>query len=230
MKKFFTVGMAAILGASLSFFACESATGAAGAAGEPGTPGANVGFINTTPVDAATLAALFKAADIVTLGPSVNSVYGTVPANKKLAVSGATTAVAANEELEIEAGGSVEVYEGAALDASGLGTAGFISGAAGSVYGEGVVVLPYLMDPEADIGDGLTYNNSAAANKAAGSVTDGKTYVAALTAAAVKTLLATVSPLTVYDLTGIAADTVPDGKELNLLGTGNSAVANSDLS
>jgi hypothetical protein len=83
-------------------------------------------------------------------------------------------------------------------------------------------MLPYVTDSTWPNPDGyLTYNNSTAPNKAAGSVTDGPTQPTTVTASAVGALLATASELTVYNLTGITDTTIPAGKKLYLIGSGN---------
>ncbi|MDR0638965.1 MAG: hypothetical protein LBG27_08740 [Spirochaetaceae bacterium] len=211
-RKFFLIGVTVLLGASLFLTGCDNPT-----AGDAGAAGKNVGFASGASVTDTNLAALFKAAGIVTLGGSVTSVAGIVPAGKKLAVSRADgTAVGGG--LEVEAGGSVEVYEGAVLIAGG-DTGGYIKGAAGSVYGDGAVVPPYVQGT-APTGY-LVYNNSTAVNKAAGA--------AALIPALVAAILDAASPLTVYNLTGITAEAIPAGKTLNLLGAGNTVTASLDL-
>jgi hypothetical protein len=203
--KEFLIGMIALLSVSL-FIGCPT--------GEMGDSGLNTSSVDSQVVSATYLEALFETADIVTLGPSVEEVDGTVPAAKKLRVSGTTTVVAAN----LAVNGTVEVRKGAFLTADGTTTggttAGYIIGGAGSVSGEGLVVLPY----EAD--DYLSYVDSGAANKAVGGAN----------AATVEAIFAGgETNLTVNNLTGIAAATVPKGATLTLVGATN-ATTGLDLS
>jgi hypothetical protein len=212
MKKFF-YGAIALLSVSIIFLSCSPDAGEPGGAG---TNGKNVGLISgSTAVTADELKALFVAADIVTLGPEVPGVAGVVPLGKTLAVSG-ETAVTDGKVLEVEADGSVVVYEGAILTATGVSTAaGLIYGTGSAVSGAGIVVLPYKAETPAE-DDPLLYNTSSAKNKAAGSAGGS-----ALTAAAVAEILEKAGTLTAYNLEGIKAATVPEETTLSLLGSGN---------
>jgi hypothetical protein len=225
-KKFLTVMAALVLGASLFFVGCgDPSDGAAGG------PGMNVGYIGGSgDVGAGDLAALFKAADIVTLGPAVPNVAGVVPVGKSLKVSG-TTAV--KTALSLEVLGTVEVYEGAVLTATGVNlTAGDIYGAAGSVHGAGAVLLPYYADGVTPPEGLLTYNASTAANRTAGSFSTGATPVALTLANVITIFAADDSPetLAVYSLAAITPDQVPAEHTLKLYGPGNTVTASLDLS
>ncbi|MDR0684743.1 MAG: hypothetical protein LBF83_06415 [Spirochaetaceae bacterium] len=223
MKKSLIFWLAAITCAAWILVGCESPTdGTAGAAGK------NVGFVNQTNVAAADLAALFKAADIVTLGPSVGTVEGVVPAGKKLAVSGETTvgdsSIDGTETLEIKSGGSVEVYEGAALNAGYVsGTAGYLKGA-GAI--SGVVTLPYFGAGVTGAPEGIvTYNSpNAPAGKSVGGYVaasgDASSAATALDVAGIKAIFGLgVNTLSVGNLsTAIDAATVPADKTLTVNG------------
>jgi hypothetical protein len=173
-KKYLIFGMAVILGASLSFFACESATGAAGAAGEPGEPGEPGSVFINGSVTAAQLAKAFEKANEVVLQDGVISVYGTVPAGKALVVFGSTTKVFAGQSLDVQ--GTLEIAEGAALDASYVsGAAGYLK-STGTVTGEGTVALPYIKADASNPPDGIvTFDSSLGEGivKSAGSYITG---------------------------------------------------------
>jgi hypothetical protein len=221
MKKFFTIGMAAILGASLSFFACESA--ADGAAGSAGAAGAI--FIDST-VTAADLAAAFALSDNVILQSGVSAVDGVVPADKTLVVVGSGTKVKAGKSLDVQ--GTLEIAEGAALDASYVtGVAGYLKGA-GTVTGEGSVSLPYFGTGAAKPEDVVDYTASLTGlAKAVGSYNTSTGTAApggALDNAGIVTLFALPefpSELTVSKITDLTANAVPAGKTLTLKGTEN---------
>jgi hypothetical protein len=213
-KKFF-VGMAVLLSVSLFVIGCETEA----ADGGTGPRGDNVGIITAAAVvDGDDLEAAFLAADVVTLGPKVTSVSGTVKGGKRLVVSGILP-VTIGEELVVE--GSVEVAKGAALAGVGGTASGTIKGAADSVYGQGTLALPY----EAAAGY-LSYSNASFA---------GTKAVGGLSAANVATFFAdpdnsAVTALTVYDLPAITAAAVPaTGKTLTLAGEGNTVTGPLDL-
>jgi hypothetical protein len=117
-KKYLIFGMAVILGASLSFFGCESATdGAAGAAGAPGEPG--LGFVSG-PVTADGLQAVIDGAvaagatvylDNITLSTAGPVDFKTVKAriigDFKTATSGITVINAIEAAVEFAAGAKI---------------------------------------------------------------------------------------------------------------------------
>jgi hypothetical protein len=176
------------------------------------------------------------AADIVTLDTTVTEVEGTVPAGKKLIVL-FIGKVTATKSLVIEAGGEVEVAKNplngalAALEATNDDIAvGSIKGAPGSVYGKGVVVLPYeepvgVLPYEEKPAGVLTYKNAGSGNvnKAVGG----------LNTVSIKKFFTDnsgVNELTVYNVVDLDADAVPKDKTLTLAGAGNTITANLDLS
>jgi filamentous hemagglutinin len=229
MKKF-AFGMAVLLGASLFFLGCPTDAGNEGAMGAPGSKGP--AFLTGPAVTAKQLQIAFDNANLVTLTETVTTVYGTVPGYGTLVVLGSGTAVAATvptgEEAELRVEGTVNVYQGAALNASGLsGTAGVIYG---SVSGEGNVLLPFVAEkaPEGL----LTFSNAVITNKAAGSYwADGSAGApVAVDASNIPAIFdGGVTELTVYDITGLTAASVPQGATLTLAGT-NTAAAALDLS
>jgi hypothetical protein len=213
-KKFYLVGMAVLLSVSLFLIGCPTEA----ENGTNGIRGDNVGIIAVAgSVDDEDLAAAFLAADVVTLGPKVTDVFGKVPSGQRLVVSG-TLPVTIGEELVVE--GSVEVAKGAALAGIGDVASGSIKSAAGSVYGQGTLALPYTA------ADGyLSYSNvSFAGTKAIGGLSAGNlaTFFADPDNSA-------VTALTVYNLPAISAADVPADKTVTLAGTGNTVTTALDL-
>ena len=222
MKKSLIFWFAAVTCAALFLVGCESPTN-----GESGADGKNIGLADGTNVSAADLAAWFLAADIVTLGPDVDTVEGVVPGGKKLIVSGTSTAVGdssidGTETLEIKAGGTLEIAEGAALNAGYTSSAGYLKGS-GAI--SGAVALPYFGAGVTGAPVGIvTYNspNAPAGKSVGGYVAGGSAAypVSALDKAGIEAIFATdVTALSVGDITTpIVPGTVPAGKTLTVNG------------
>ena len=223
MKKSLIFWFAAVTCAALFLVGCESPTN-----GESGVAGKNVAFVPSGQVDAATLKALFEASgvDVVTLGPSVTTVEGVVPGGKKLIVSGETavgdSSIDGTETLEIKAGGTLEIAEGAALDAGYTSSAGYLKGS-GTI--SGAVALPYFGAGVTGAPEGIvTYNspNAPAGKSVGGYVAGGSAAspVSALDKAGIEAIFATdVTALSVGDITTpIVPGTVPAGKTLTVNG------------
>jgi hypothetical protein len=100
-KKYLVIGMAAILGASLSFFACESATdGAAGAAGEPGAPG--VIYLSGSQTTAGIQAAIDSDAPLVFAGVTQSDTGAvTIPAGRNVTLVGTGAYTVANNAVAL---------------------------------------------------------------------------------------------------------------------------------
>jgi hypothetical protein len=219
--------MAALLGASLLLIGCGDPSDGADGVGKTSDV---VGGANVSATD---LSDAFAAADIVTLASvSVDTVEGTVPAGKKLIVLGEVAvgdaSIDGSERLVVEAGGVVEVRAGAALTANGESTtSGLIVGAAGSVDGDGVVLLPFVTDSTADNPGGyLVYNSSTAKGRAAGSVTADVTAFSAVDVDAVLAIFEltgadATNTLAVAGLEDIVDATIPLNKTLTVVGAGN---------
>jgi hypothetical protein len=196
-KRSLLFGFVAAMIAAFIFSGCESPTdGSAGASGADG-----VVPLSDLTVSAADLEAVFKVTDRVILLPGVTSVTGRIPAGKTLFVSGGATKVADGSTLVVY--GALEIFEGAALNASGVSNAGYIWGT-GSVTGDGEIGLPYL-DGEVQ-GDDIpiiyTSANVSVAGKYAASYSTGGDPTA-ITADNAATILAS-DGVTVLTLSGIA--------------------------
>ena len=233
MKKSLIFWFAAVTCAALFLVGCESPTN-----GESGADGKNIGLADGTNVSAADLAAWFLAADIVTLGPDVDTVEGVVPGGKKLIVSGTSTAVGdssidGTETLEIKAGGTLEIAAGASLDASYVtSTAGYLVTSGGGITGTGIVSLPYLTADATNPPEGIvTYAaNLGGITKTAGSyiAVSAAAPGSALNNANLETLMGALpagASLTVSSITGLTATAVPTGKTLTLT-KGSTTLAN----
>jgi hypothetical protein len=222
------IGVAASVCAALVFSGCESP--ADGAAGNSGVNGP--GTFTDGDIDAAALEAVYEYTDTVVLTSGVTSVAGLIPAGKTLIVAGdISVGTAVTDTLEVE--GTLEIVLGAALDASGLTSAGTLKGA-GSVTGDGSVGLPYYVDAEDVPEGGITYlsGNVTTAGKYAASYAAAGDSLAAVDKDSATTILGLegITALTVSDVAAVQDITIPAGKTLTLTGKNNTITAAFDLS
>jgi hypothetical protein len=216
------VMLLAVLAGSFLVMSCGSPTN--GDPGGPGQTGATAGLINEAAVSAALLESLFYAADIVTLGPKVETVEGVVPAKGKLIVA-KNSSVAVLSDSSLEVNGALEIREDAGLDASYVNSAvGYLKGT-GSVRGAGSVSLPYLGEGGALPSGGIDYYSSkvttAVTTPGSYKTTSGDTPGEALDSDDIGTIFDIPefgNYLTVKDITALTNAAVPDGKTLTLTG------------
>jgi hypothetical protein len=166
-------------------------------------------------VDAAELEVAFAVTDKAALAATVTGVSGVVPAGKTLVVVKGAPEVTASATLTVE--GTLEIQEGAELNASGS-SVGHLAAGPASITGTGVLVLPY-----AAAAGYASYGTVSYAGKAA----------AGLNVAGIEAIFGAEggpSALTVYDLEDITNAAVPKDKTLTLVGAGNTVTAALDLS
>jgi hypothetical protein len=222
------IGVAMSVCLALVFSGCESPTD-----GSSGSSGANgPGTFTSGVVDAAALKAVYELTDKVVVTSGVTSVDGIVPAGRTLIVVGDTKDVPVTDGETLEVAGTLEIKTGATLSASGIsGTDGTLTGA-GSVTGDGAVALPYYVDPEDIPEDGITYTSgNVSARKNVGSYAAANTAPATIDDTGLAAIfgLDGVDAVTVKDYT-VSAASVPAGKTLTLIGTGNEFTSALDLS
>jgi hypothetical protein len=137
-KKFLFVGMAAILGASLVFFACDQG----GGSGSDGVPGA-AGYLV---IDGGGLTfgntmwdQLFAGNDTVRIIGTFGSIEGTIPENKTLEVAG-TGPIGGSDVATLTIKGSVQILEmGAIEDNTGTGGSNIVLVEGGELFVNGSV-------------------------------------------------------------------------------------------
>jgi hypothetical protein len=191
--------------------------------GDPGGGGLS-GAVTAVDLDVA-----FSKSDEVILLSNVTSVYGVVPANKKLIVLG-NTLVADGKELKLESGAVLEVFEGAVLQAINLNTkSGALTGPGASVEGAGAVILPVDLSilPNGPYTGSLHWDSDQIASSVArypGSASTAGGAPVQLTSAFIGEIFITYAPLselTVLDIEDLEPVAIPEGKKLTLVGTGN---------
>jgi hypothetical protein len=140
-KRSLLFGFVAAAIAAFIFSGCESATGSNGA------PGLNAPNVLPGPdVTATDLEASYTQFETVWLQDSVKTVYGKVPVDKKLVVVGKPIVKAKDAEgndLFLEVEGTLDIFDGASLNAGGVNTGRLKL--QGVITGEGKVALPYKL-------------------------------------------------------------------------------------
>jgi hypothetical protein len=190
------------------------------------------------------LAAVFKVADRALLLPGVTSVVGEIPAGKTLIVSGAAAVADATPAVTdtLEVLGTLEIFEGATLNASGITVTvggsstsyGTLKGT-GAVIGDGAVALPYYIDAEDVPEGGITYlseNVTATGKYAASYQTSGGSALGEVDKDGATAILGVegVTALVVSDVDDVQDIAIPAGKTLTLIGADNKFDAALDLS
>jgi hypothetical protein len=224
---FMVMFLAVALGSFL-ITSCDSPTN-----GDPGAAGAPGSTYLTGAVSARDLEDAFNNNAVVRLQSAVSTVEGVVPAGRTLRVI-SNPAILNTSSLEVN--GTLEIIEGASLDASYVtGVAGYLKGT-GSIIGAGGITLPYL-GPNGAVPEGGIHYDSAniIAVKSAGSYRNTSSTVigSALDNAGVSAIfLLSDGPdeLTARNITALTYTAVPAEKELTLTGTGNTITTGLDIS
>jgi hypothetical protein len=222
-KKFLFIGMAAILGASLVFLGCDDGSGS----GSDGAPG-DVTIANAITAEA--LKAAFEHSNRViiysTNGNPV-SVYGEVTAGKTLLIAEKVSVVVpVDKALDVKAGGTLEISKDAVFNASCFGTVGRLKNE-GTVNGVGTIVLPYQGGDGASIFDGaISVSPRISANIAIGAyIHPSAANPGKLTSDIITGIYsATITKLSVANVTGLTVDAIPKGATLTLA-AGSSSLA-----
>jgi hypothetical protein len=230
-------------------FALTGCDNPAGPKGDPGDPGNGLkgdqglvggGGLSGGVVRAVDLEEAFALSDLVIVQSNVIRISGVVPAGKTLKILGEGVLVedpgtAGIQDLELEAGATLIINEGADLSARALpGAEGKLIAASGAkVEGKGAIVLPVDLSPNqsytaslhwessAISGDTQKYPGSWYPNSLLDPIPDGHPWaVAQINSDAIQAIFIDkeYNELTVKDIAGLENHAIPPYKTLTLVG------------